>query len=179
MPLRRRPDPPAVGALKGDPTVSRYLAAALSATALVLGLAACGGSSSGSTTQSSAASASSSSSSPASTSSSSSTTAASAPAPGGGGSLTQAADPSGALKFTKHSLTAKAGAVTIKFSNASSVPHNLTIQQGTGGAVVGATPTFSGGSKTLTVKLKPGTYTFFCSVDGHRAAGMQGTLTVH
>jgi plastocyanin len=56
------------------------------------------------------------------------------------------------------------------------VPHNLTIEQGS--SVVGATPTFSGGSKTLTVTLKPGTYTFFCSVDGHRAAGMQGTLTV-
>jgi uncharacterized cupredoxin-like copper-binding protein len=43
---------------------------------------------------------------------------------------------------------------------------------------VGATPTFSGGSKTLVVHLKPGTYTFYCSVPGHRAAGMQGTLTV-
>lgn len=47
------------------------------------------------------------------------------------------------------------------------------------GAVVGATPTFSGaGTKTLSVNLKPGTYAFYCSVDGHRAAGMQGTLTV-
>ena len=56
--------------------------------------------------------------------------------------------------------------------------HNMTIQKGTSGAVVGATPTFMGGSKTLTVNLKPGTYTFYCSVPGHRAGGMVGTLTV-
>jgi plastocyanin len=78
----------------------------------------------------------------------------------------------------KSSLTAKAGKVTVKFTNASSLPHNFTISS-SGGATVGATPTFSGGgTKTVTVTLKPGTYTFYCSVDGHRAAGMQGTLTV-
>jgi uncharacterized cupredoxin-like copper-binding protein len=35
-----------------------------------------------------------------------------------------------------------------------------------------------GGKSTATVTVKPGTYTFFCPVDGHRAAGMTGTLTV-
>jgi uncharacterized cupredoxin-like copper-binding protein len=44
--------------------------------------------------------------------------------------------------------------------------------------VVGATPTFMGGTKTLKLTLKAGTYTYYCSVPGHRAAGMQGTLTV-
>jgi plastocyanin len=53
------------------------------------------------------------------------------------------------------------------------------IQQGSNGPIVGGTPTFQGGTKTVTVNLKAGTYTFFCSVPGHRAAGMQGTLTVH
>ena len=44
--------------------------------------------------------------------------------------------------------------------------------------MLGATPTFKGGSRTLTLKLKPGTYKFFCTVPGHRQAGMEGTLTV-
>ena len=41
-----------------------------------------------------------------------------------------------------------------------------------------ATPTFQGGSKTVNLNLKPGTYKFFCSVPGHRMAGMEGTLVV-
>jgi plastocyanin len=95
-----------------------------------------------------------------------------------GSSLSIAADPSGALKFTRTSLTAKAGKVTIKFTNMAPLAHNLTIEQGTAGRVIGATPTFEGGTKTLTVDLKPGKYTFLCSVPGHRDAGMKGTLTV-
>jgi uncharacterized cupredoxin-like copper-binding protein len=52
----------------------------------------------------------------------------------------------------------------------------VTVAEGT--KVLGATPTFMGGSKTLTLKLKPGKYTFYCSVPGHRQAGMEGTLNV-
>jgi plastocyanin len=142
--------------------------------AFALGVAACGGSSSSSsssTTSSSAAASTSSTASSASTSTSAASGAAS-------GVQSIAADPSGQLKFTKSSLTAKAGKVTISFTNDSPLGHNLTIQQGTSGPVIGATPTFTGGTKTLAVTLKPGTYTFYCSVPGHRAAGMQGTLTV-
>jgi plastocyanin len=68
--------------------------------------------------------------------------------------------------------------VTIKFTNASPYVHNLTIEQGTSGSAIGATPTFQGGTRTLRVRLSPGRYTFYCSVPGHRAAGMQGTLIV-
>jgi uncharacterized cupredoxin-like copper-binding protein len=46
------------------------------------------------------------------------------------------------------------------------------------GAVLGATPSFQGGSKSLTLNLEPGTYKFYCTVPGHRQAGMEGTLTV-
>ena len=44
--------------------------------------------------------------------------------------------------------------------------------------MLGATPTFAGGTKRLTLNLKPGKYTFYCSVPGHRQAGMEGTLSV-
>jgi uncharacterized cupredoxin-like copper-binding protein len=61
-------------------------------------------------------------------------------------------------------------------TNMSPLEHNVTIASGS--TVLGATPTFRGGSKTLTLSLKPGTYVFYCSVPGHRQAGMEGTLTV-
>ena len=138
----------------------------LAVVAVALGLSACGGSSG---TSSSAASA-----------AGSTSTASSAPATSSAASssISVAADPSGALKFTKSTLTAKAGTVTISFTNSSPLAHNLTVQQGTSGPVLGATPTFSGGTKTLKLTLKAGTYTYYCSVPGHRAGGMQGTLTV-
>jgi plastocyanin len=151
----------------------------LAAAALAFGLTACGGSSgSSSSTPASAAS-----STPASTSTASSapatSTAASSGAPSAASSsIAVAADPSGALKFTKSTLTAKAGTVMISFTNSSPLAHNLTVQQGASGAVVGATPTFMGGTKTLKLTLKAGTYTYYCSVPGHRAGGMVGTLTV-
>jgi plastocyanin len=87
------------------------------------------------------------------------------------------ANAEGQLKFDKASLSAKAGKVSIDFTNMSPEGHNLTIES-TSGEKVGATPTFQGGSKTLSLDLKPGTYKFFCSVPGHRMAGMEGTLTV-
>ena len=94
----------------------------------------------------------------------------------GTSSLKEEADPAGQLRYTTKNLSAKAGTVTINFANMSPLPHNMTIAQGT--TVLGATPTFQGGTKTLTLKLAPGTYVFYCSVPGHRAAGMEGKLTV-
>lgn len=94
----------------------------------------------------------------------------------GTSSLKQEADPEGQLRFTTKNLSAKSGTVTIAFANASPLPHNLTVAQGT--TVLGATPTFQGATKTLTLKLAPGTYVFYCSVPGHRQAGMEGKLTV-
>jgi plastocyanin len=143
------------------------LTAALPMAIAALALAACGSSSSSSSVGTPAVS----------TTASSSTAPASSPGQAST-SLAVAADPSGRLKFNKTSLTAKAGTILIQFTNDSSLPHNLTVEQGATGPVLGATPTFVGGLRTLTVTLKPGTYTYFCSVPGHRDAGMRGTLTV-
>jgi plastocyanin len=94
------------------------------------------------------------------------------------GKLELEANPEGQLAYTTNKATATAGQVTISMKNMSGVTHNLAIQSGTSGAVLGATPLEPKGTASFTVKLKPGTYTFFCQAPGHRAAGMVGTLTV-
>jgi plastocyanin len=108
-------------------------------------------------------------------------------APGGGkpaveqgGKLQIDADPSGQLAYVTNKASATAGAVTVTMGNSSSVNHNIAIQSGTGasGPVLGASKFISSGSASVTVTLKPGTYTFFCQVPGHRQAGMEGTITV-
>jgi plastocyanin len=100
------------------------------------------------------------------------------PAVEASGSLQIDADPNGQLAYITNKATAKPGAVTIKMSNASGTPHNIAIQQGAGGAVVGASPVIPKGTTSVKVTLKPGAYTFFCQVPGHRQAGMLGTLVV-
>lgn len=110
-------------------------------------------------------------------SSSSSTTPAATGGGGGGGSTVQiSADPSGALKFEQTDVSASAGTITIDFTNMSSLPHDVKIE---GNGASGGTDQITDSSTSATVDLEAGTYTFFCSVDGHRAAGMEGTLTVN
>jgi plastocyanin len=93
---------------------------------------------------------------------------------GGGQQLTLSADKS-QLKFDKQTLTAKAGKVTITMNNPSPLQHNVALKGGVDeqGDVVG-----QGGKSVVTADLKPGKYTFYCSVDGHEAAGMNGELDV-
>ena len=142
---------------------------ALLAGALVIG--GCGSSKSTSTAEST----------PAATQSTATTTTSTATsstaAPTATTALSLEANPQGQLKYNTSSLTAKAGKVTIDFKNMSPLGHNVTVESSSGGTL-GATETFQSGSKTLTLNLKPGTYKFFCSVPGHRQAGMEGTLVV-
>jgi plastocyanin len=141
----------------------------LAVTALAFAVAGCGGSDDNSSDSSSSAS---------STPSSSQTTPATSGSSGGGASsnLKVDADPSGQLKFTKSSLSAKSGNVTITMDNPSDVPHGVAIE-GNGvdkdGQVVN-----KGGKSTVSANLKPGSYEFYCPVPGHKEAGMEGKLTV-
>ena len=93
---------------------------------------------------------------------------------GGGQQLTLQADPS-QLKFNTKKLSAKAGKVTITMTNPSPLQHDIAIKGGANakGEVVG-----QGGKSTVTLTLKPGKYTFYCSVDSHESAGMNGELDV-
>jgi plastocyanin len=94
------------------------------------------------------------------------------------GKLQIAASPSGQLAYVTNKATGTAGRVTVEMPNVSGVSHNIAIQQGANGAVLGASPFTTKGTATVSVSLKPGTYTFFCQAPGHRQAGMLGTLTV-
>lgn len=92
-----------------------------------------------------------------------------------GSTVSLKADPAGAIKFDTTHLTAKAGTVTIAMTNASQVPHAIAVE---GHGVDKDGKVVMGGTSKVTVALKPGTYTFYCPVDGHEKEGMKGTLTV-
>lgn len=94
---------------------------------------------------------------------------------GGGTTLELAADPGGGFTFDKKTLEAPAGTITIHLTNDASVPHDVAIE---GNGVDEKTDTVTNGDVSLTVELEAGEYTFYCSVPGHRAGGMEGTLTV-
>jgi len=96
---------------------------------------------------------------------------------GGGATVKFEADPSGALAFTHTDVSAPAGNDTIEFDNPSSVGHDVVIEDSDGNEVA-RTDVITGTTTTTTADLQPGSYTFFCSVDGHRDEGMEGTLTV-
>ena len=95
-----------------------------------------------------------------------------------GGSVVKLETPGGGeLAYTSTSATAEAGKDTIEFNNVQPLAHDVAIEDSSG-EVVGKTELVTEGSTSTEVELEPGTYTFFCTVPGHREAGMEGTLTV-
>jgi plastocyanin len=130
----------------------------------VVGLAACGSSSSDNSTTAA------------------STPASTTPAAGGGGaggaSTVDISTPGGStLAYDQKDVSAKAGSVTINFDNKEALQHDVAVADSSG-KILGQTDLVSSGTANATVDLQPGTYTFYCTVPGHREAGMQGTLTV-
>ena len=133
---------------------------------VAVAIAGCGGSDSNSVTAKSP-----------STSTSTSQQSSSTPS-SSGQTLNLSANPSGQLAFSPMSLSAKAGKVTLAMKNPSSsgVQHGIAVE---GNGVDKDGPIVQPGkTSTLTVSLKAGKYEFYCPFDGHKAAGMTGTLTV-
>ncbi len=128
--------------------------------AAAFGIAACGSSSNNSTTAAS----------------NTTSTAATGGGAGAGQTIDIAASPS-SIAYTTTSLKAKAGPATINFDNPSSALGHDVVLQDPSGAQVGKTAIITSSKASFTATLKPGTYTFFCSVPGHSAT-MHGTLTV-
>jgi plastocyanin len=99
---------------------------------------------------------------------------------GGASSIKVGAVEGGATPFAfdPKTLNAKAGKVTFTLDNPSSnaAPHAIEVE---GNGIEEESKTIQPGeSAELTVDLKPGKYEFYCPVDGHKDAGMEGTLTV-
>lgn len=81
------------------------------------------------------------------------------------------------LSYTSNTASAKAGEVTVNFTNPQPLTHDVAIEDSTG-KTIGQTDLIAEGSDSTTVDLKPGEYSFYCTVPGHREAGMVGLLTV-
>jgi uncharacterized cupredoxin-like copper-binding protein len=145
---------------------SAYAVAGLAA--LALGAAGCG--SSNKSKDTSAASTPASTPAPAASTPATSTPAASG---GAGGTLTIAETE---FKLSPKTATTKAGQVTITVKNAGQTIHNLEVQGN--GVEKKSADLQPGASGKVTANLKAGKYTMYCTIDGHRASGMEGTLTV-
>ncbi|MEX2448223.1 MAG: plastocyanin/azurin family copper-binding protein [Solirubrobacterales bacterium] len=95
----------------------------------------------------------------------------------GGATLEFEADPAGGLAYTTDEASAEAGKVKIEFNNPQPAAHDVAIEDSSGKEIA-ATEIITESSDSTTADLKPGEYTFYCTVPGHREAGMEGALTV-
>ncbi len=98
-----------------------------------------------------------------------------AAATGPGGTLALAADPTD-IAYDTTSLTSKPGKVTIDFDNPSALEHDVAIEAD--GKEIAGSELIAESKTSVSTELTPGTYTFYCTVPGHREAGMEGELVV-
>src|SRR5579884_401602 len=105
------------------------------------------------------------------------------PAPGAGGGAGGAAGAAAGtpftitaadLSFTPKEQTLKAGPIAVTYHNTGALTHTLLIDGDGTFNKLSATP---GSTQTETWNAKPGTYTFYCDVPGHRQAGMETKVT--
>jgi plastocyanin len=96
---------------------------------------------------------------------------------GDGGTVSLTANPDGELAYEETTLTAPAGAVTIEFENPATIGHDVVVEDADGNEIT-RTDVITDDSATAVGEFEAGDYTYYCSVDAHREAGMEGTLTV-
>ena len=84
------------------------------------------------------------------------------------------------IRFDLDEYEAPAGAFTLSFVNVGAIPHNLVFEEVDGAPVAGDLDTFQSPGEEVVYDLEaePGDYVFFCSVPGHREAGMEAVLSV-
>jgi plastocyanin len=82
----------------------------------------------------------------------------------------------GSLVFEPDSLQTTAGNLTIAYANPSPVPHSVAVED-VEEQLLGESDTITGSEAEISVDLVPGEYVFFCTVPGHREAGMEGAIT--
>jgi plastocyanin len=80
----------------------------------------------------------------------------------------------GDLYFDPEEASASAGTVEFELVNVGAVEHDIVIEEADDTEVARAD---GGETATGSIELEAGTYTYYCSIPGHRAA-MEGTLEV-
>ena len=100
------------------------------------------------------------------------------PIPAKGGKLQIDADPTGALAFASKVAIAPGGPLQILSVNKATIKHDIALKDKSGKIVGNGAEVSNGGTSKFSTKVKPGTYEFLCTVPGHEAGGMKGTLTV-
>jgi plastocyanin len=95
----------------------------------------------------------------------------------GGASVALTANPDGDLAYEESTLSAPAGTVTIEFDNPASIGHDVVVEDQDGNEIT-RTDVITQDTATAVGEFEAGEFTYYCSVDGHADAGMEGTLTV-
>ena len=82
------------------------------------------------------------------------------------------------FSYTLSRLHVHAGTTTIELVNLGQDLHDLRLQRRGSRHIAGLPTVAPGGHADLTVTLRPGRYSFWCSIANHRRLGMHAQLIV-